>query len=97
MRDVTTIQRAAAALRDAADELNTLADTFGWMNALFSSIERCAKEDGPHPGVLRSEIARMAAMVRYLSSDWQAIAESMSENAASKCGTAGNGAGVTHG
>ena len=97
MRDAPSIQRAASALRTAADELNTLADTFGWMNALFVSSERCAQEDGAHPGVLLSEIARMAAMGRYLSSDWQAIAESMSENAASKCDTAGNGAGVTHG
>ncbi|HDR9061075.1 TPA: hypothetical protein QDB03_002690 [Burkholderia vietnamiensis] len=97
MRNATTIQSAATALRNAADELNTLADTFGWMNALFSSIERCAQEDGAHPGVLLSEIARMAAMGCYLSSDWQAIAESMSENTASKCDTARNDAEVANG
>ncbi|RQS22870.1 MULTISPECIES: hypothetical protein [unclassified Burkholderia] len=97
MRDTTTIQRAASALRNAADELNTLADTFGWLNALFSSIERCAKDDSAHPAAMRLEVMRMAATGRYLSSDWQSIAESMSENTASKCDVAGNDAGVTHG
>lgn len=85
MRDAPSIQRAASALRNAADELNTLADTFGWLNALFSSIERCAGDADVPPGALRSEIARLAAQGRYLSNDWRAIAESMSENVASKC------------
>ncbi len=63
----------------AAEDFDTLRLVFGWLSAIFLSIEDMTKEDGRIPEAKLARIKELAGCGRYLACDWENTAERMTE------------------
>jgi hypothetical protein len=79
---ITTTSPAAIsadALRRAADDLQTLSEVFGWLNAMFASIADASKKEGSSIESRLIRIMELAGCGRYLAGDWEGMAENMAD------------------